>query len=691
MGQINNMIIDAIRNYKTPGHTLFLAGIAGCIFLSSCWDGQSTENRLIYLENSYRQADSLKNATPQVADIKQFLDSVYTQLIEPTTAERYKKYQYLQNFYPNLSSVYTDSILLLLKSKAYDKQWASIYGMALLAKGDDLFRQKEYEKAFGYYYQGKLLKQDVPDACYFGSVYSGRMGGIKYDQGKYQQAVVYFKESVREILSCTPVFDFNTFSHYLMQLNNTGLSYQRLKNPDSTFYYFDRAIDLAEEKESLFPGHTDEIENIKALLYGNMSAAYILCGDTTTAKQMLIKDITISTRQGTNPGSAQNALASLIELYLQTGDSKSTEKALSKLRGWLDATAYPKPELQWRKLRWKFLDQTGQTAEAYESLQSYITLRDSLAGQAAELHNISIDKEFQKLEQDNEITQLKKVSNTKSLYLIVIGIIALLTATILFLLSRSTRRSKQHILQLQTLNEKVHTQNEALEKNHSAISRILKVVAHDLRNPINGILGFTSLMLNGSKENSDEREMIELMQASSRHSLQLIDELMTINLVRQNSNADMKPADLRLLLHHCVSLMQFNAKEKQQQIELNALDPVIVPIHSDRLWRAVNNLIGNAIKFSPQGEKIYVSLEQVAGRAVRISITDQGIGIPEEIKDQIFEAFTKAKRQGTSGEQSFGLGLSITRQIVEEHGGRIWLDSAEGSGTTFFIELPLVD
>ncbi len=688
----SDMGIGHICNRNSVLYVLILTAIAVSV---GCRQPVNDGARKAYLEGIYKQADSLCEVSLQLTEVQGFLDSVYNRLNKPTVAERYRKYEYLQACFARKnqqdSQVYTDSILWLLQDKTDDKQWASVYGMALLAKGDALFRQKEYETAFHYYYQGRLLKQQVPEACYFGSIYSGRMGGLKYDQGKYQQAIVYFKESISGISACIEVFDFSTFSHYLMQLNNIGLSYQRLKNPDSTFHYFDRAISLAEEQKDFSPEHTSELESIKALLYGNMSAAYLMCGDTATAERMLQKDIAISTRSGTNPGSAQNALASLIELYLETGLYDKTAWALTELRRWLDANAhYPQPELNWHKLRWKFLDQTGQITEAYKSLQSYIAFRDSLAGQTAGLNNLSIDKEFQKLEQDHAITRLKKASETKSIYLIVFGVIAILTAIILILLSRNARRSKQHIQELQSLNEKIRTQNESLEKNQRAISRILKVVAHDLRNPIHGILGFTSLMLHDRKENDGEREMIELIQASSRHSLQLIDELMMVDLERQRTDTARPLTDLRQLLTNCVSLMQFNANEKQQYIELNAPYPVIAPLHPDRLWRAINNLIGNAIKFSPMGKKIYVSLEQTAESTVRISVSDEGIGIPEEIRDQIFEAFTKAKRQGTSGEQSFGLGLSITRQIVEEHDGHIWLESTEGSGTTFFIELPLV-
>nr|WP_276090694.1 ATP-binding protein [Pedobacter sp. JY14-1] len=98
--------------------------------------------------------------------------------------------------------------------------------------------------------------------------------------------------------------------------------------------------------------------------------------------------------------------------------------------------------------------------------------------------------------------------------------------------------------------------------------------------------------------------------------------------------------------------------------------------------------MGNAIKFSPEGETIIVKLMQKDDQAL-ISVTDHGIGIPDELKQHVFEVPDKTRRPGTAAEQSFGLGLAISKQIVTLHGGRIWFEDTTGGGTTFYIGLPL--
>jgi signal transduction histidine kinase len=114
----------------------------------------------------------------------------------------------------------------------------------------------------------------------------------------------------------------------------------------------------------------------------------------------------------------------------------------------------------------------------------------------------------------------------------------------------------------------------------------------------------------------------------------------------------------------------------------------IIPADREKLTRALDNLVVNAIKFSPEGSTVKIITAETPTGIV-ISVQDNGIGIPPELADKLFEPFESTiKRKGTSGEQSFGLGLYICRQIIEAHGGRIWFESHPGQGSTFFISLP---
>jgi two-component system sensor histidine kinase VicK len=104
----------------------------------------------------------------------------------------------------------------------------------------------------------------------------------------------------------------------------------------------------------------------------------------------------------------------------------------------------------------------------------------------------------------------------------------------------------------------------------------------------------------------------------------------------------------------------------------------------------LDNLLSNAVKFTPEGGQVLVSLRQQEAKKVVLQVSDNGVGIPNALQDSVFDKFTKANRQGTGGEITIGLGLFIAKQIVELHQGKIWLESREQEGTTFYVELPVV-
>ncbi len=226
---------------------------------------------------------------------------------------------------------------------------------------------------------------------------------------------------------------------------------------------------------------------------------------------------------------------------------------------------------------------------------------------------------------------------------------------IFFLILLNWQKSKRNIKVLGSLNHQINDQNYSLEHALKELKvssqekdRILRTVAHDLRNPIGGIASLTNAM--GDDDYSDEqKELINLIKETSNNSLELINEILEVT--NDGTPALHKEVvEINSLLSHSVALLRFKAAEKGQLIILELLEtPVEVLISREKIWRVMSNLISNAIKFSPKQE---------------------------------------TKRPGTDGEKSFGLGLSISKQIIEDHGGKIWFESNFSSGTTFFVRLP---
>ncbi len=244
---------------------------------------------------------------------------------------------------------------------------------------------------------------------------------------------------------------------------------------------------------------------------------------------------------------------------------------------------------------------------------------------------------------------------------------------------------RKHLRLTKQQNNQMKEALSALEQSQADNTRMMRIVAHDLRNPIGGMYSIASMMFDEPDRSEEDRVMLDLMKTSGQHSLELVDNLLQL----QFSSDELKkePIDIAEMLQYCVSLLQSKADAKKQLLSLETV-PATLSASREKLWRVISNLIANAIKFSPNEAQIKVKMVKSA-EGIRILVKDEGIGIPVELSEKIFDLFTEAKRPGTAGEQPFGMGLAISKQIVEAHDGKIWFENNQPHGTTFFVDLPL--
>ncbi|WP_262886254.1 sensor histidine kinase [Sphingobacterium bovisgrunnientis] len=133
--------------------------------------------------------------------------------------------------------------------------------------------------------------------------------------------------------------------------------------------------------------------------------------------------------------------------------------------------------------------------------------------------------------------------------------------------------------------------------------------------------------------------------------------------------------------------MQYKANEKSQLLKTN-LTPINIAINKEKIRRVLDNILNNAIKFSSRNSNIEIMLLDKDQHTIQIRIADNGIGIPEEFRSKLFDLNPNIRREGTLGEESFGLGLYICKQIIDQHKGKIWIENNADQGTIFIIELP---
>jgi two-component system, OmpR family, sensor histidine kinase VicK len=220
---------------------------------------------------------------------------------------------------------------------------------------------------------------------------------------------------------------------------------------------------------------------------------------------------------------------------------------------------------------------------------------------------------------------------------------------------------------------------------------ILEILSHDLAGPLANIQVLADLLADQLKDSSNPevKNTVKIIYESSVKGIKLIRDFIDNEFLESTSPGLIK--------------IRHNLVDKLKEIEEELVDAeniinkkvsflypkacVYVYFDQGKFMQVINNLISNAIKFTPDGGNIILELSE-QDETVLLKVIDDGIGIPEKYHSVLFEKFTKARREGLKGEPTTGLGMSIIKTIIEWHSGKIWFESKENEGTTFYIELP---
>jgi len=216
----------------------------------------------------------------------------------------------------------------------------------------------------------------------------------------------------------------------------------------------------------------------------------------------------------------------------------------------------------------------------------------------------------------------------------------------------------------------------------------LQAAVHDLKNPLTTIPVRADLIKLKKNDPDMVDKMCDQIKTASLSMVRIIDELLQMGTMEAGKvNLMLIKLPLVDLVKQVISMNFPLAERKEQTLRLETeIDPY-VQADENKLTEVLDNLINNAIKYSPEGTTIHVSLTETGGK-VSVAVKDEGPGFTEEDKNRLFQRFTRLSAQPTGGENSTGLGLSIAKGLVEAHGGRLIADS-EGKGATFTVELPV--
>ncbi len=240
--------------------------------------------------------------------------------------------------------------------------------------------------------------------------------------------------------------------------------------------------------------------------------------------------------------------------------------------------------------------------------------------------------------------------------------------------------------------EELNRSTENLVKLNETKDRFISIISHDLRTPFSSILGFTDLLLSDSDlTETERRQYFEFIRESSKSMLSLVNSLLDWTRL-QTGRIRFEPTRIEVykIIENSLNALSGVAFQKNVEIVSKVKDDVFVFVDKDLMLQVFNNILSNAIKFTPKLGSIVISAAPSSRmRFMEFSIKDSGIGIKPENISKLFRVDSKFSSEGTEGEKGTGLGLSLVKEIIEKHGGSIWVESEYGKGSDFRFTLPI--
>jgi PAS domain S-box-containing protein len=235
----------------------------------------------------------------------------------------------------------------------------------------------------------------------------------------------------------------------------------------------------------------------------------------------------------------------------------------------------------------------------------------------------------------------------------------------------------------------IREQNERLEELDRMKSEFLSTAAHELRTPLTSILGFSEILVKKKLDEKKQTRFLEIINKEAGDLADIVNDLLDISSIEAGTGFEIKKAPIQFKEVFLKSINLIKGQTDEHTFKVNIPhDLPKIEADKNRMYQVMENLLDNAVKFSPEGGEVTVSIE--GGRdELKISVADEGIGIPEEELPHIFDRFYRASNATTAAIRGTGLGLGIVKYIIESHAGRILVQSKPGKGSTFSFTLPL--
>lgn len=619
------------------------------------------------------------------------LDSCFNQVAHKRPLDWYEYYNFRAWYCrsqadQNKAIRYTDSMLLVITPY---QDIESYYVHALTQKGFLLQEANLFNEALTEFYKASSYADRYLSHCEGAEIYYN-LGLLLYQQKKFEDCQKYYRIARQYASECDST-DFAKFFYPTQGAYNAeGLCFEKMGQLDSAKILYEEGIAFIDRYGKLYANFGFST-TARAVVEGNLGNVELILGHYDRAEELLKKSINVSLELDYVYNDAVYSQLKLGKLYLIRKDFAAYQEIVSKVENELEKFPFLEGYQRLYALQKECALLQGDSVKAFLFQEHANIYKDSMLAVVNDLSSLNVQTTLSYMQQREDLIDLKGQNERKLVFLIVVAIGLLFLGVILYQYRRNLKTSWNHAKELAAVNEELKANNEqlvatmeALEGSQAENARIMKIVAHDLRSPIIGIHSIADLIKENAVWDKESKEGIAMIYRISKDSLRFMDDLLNMHgnfRIEEKINTD-----LLELVDYSVNFLQLRADDKKQNLQVQG-GHVFAPVYRERLWRVIINLISNAIKFSPEGVKIEIELSETETHA-KLAVRDQGVGIPEKMKKQIFDVMGDVKRMGTAGERSFGLGLAISLEIMEAHNGRIWFESEENAGSSFFIEVP---
>lgn len=559
---------------------------------------------------------------------------------------------------------------------------------------------------------------------------SNSWSNVQYNLGMVYTVTRQFEKAKNHSLLAYKYFERHGMS---VPLGNTcinlGYLYTRLKEVNLAYHYYDKAIQVfnnIEDQSEMeatylnlgtyeknqtdldsFKRHYDESQGkIRSINASSLSVAYNAMGslslmrnDFTNAESYAMQGLELATRYQDKRQAARGQVL-LGKVYFKQGKNpeayRVTESGLIAARAVKDNQLIMEAYAELARISMSL----NQPSLAYSFLDSYARLKDSIHEVELNQQFLIANGQFDMSSIDNtpenllRETLVQTGSLQKSNQLKIIFGISLLIVLVLliFFYFRFVVKAKA-ARELENKNKLIEDQKNKLEQLIQTKDRFLSIIAHDLKNPFNSLLGFADLTYNDFDKISDneKKSYLNVIRQSAQHIYSLLENLLTWSRT-QSGRIDFNPEPVNLTeaIENAVELVRGSADNKQIALFSDFTKDIIVKADKNMIDTILRNLLTNSIKFTPSGGSVSISCKN-SNKKAKVSVTDTGIGMSEDELSRLFKVDGNLKNAGTNSEIGTGLGLILCQEFMNLHKTKIIAESSTGKGSTFSFTLDVVN